>query len=484
MGPTAKDYPDGSVARYKARLVARGFSHIPGLDYTETFSPVLRMSSLRLLLALVASFDLELYHLDVQTAFLHGELPKELYMQQPPHYESPTQPRYVCRLHRSIYGLKQSPRLWFQCFNDFMTTHGYTRLRSEPNVYIRHSSFSFLAVALYVDDIPVLGSSQSVVSHAVAELKAAFPITDLGNLTYFLGLQIIRDRSAGTLLVHQSSFVDSLLKEFGLSDLKPTHTPLPTGCKLSSAECPTSDGDKAYMTQYPYRQLIGKMRYLVSGTRPDICHACNFLSKFMHNPGIKHWKALLRIARYLKSTRNLGICYHHTQSSNSSLLGWSDSDWGGEIGSRRSTAGFVFTLAGGAITWQSKRQVAVTLSTAEAEFVAVALAAKEGLWIQALIEELQIMPKPMLKIYCDNQSCIFLASNPKHSEKTKHVDLKFHFIRELIENRKMQLEYTPTDIMWADFLTKPLTGDKHRSCSRHLRMKRILEIENASVKGE
>lgn len=222
----------------------------------------------------------------------------------------------------------------------------------------------------------------------------------------------------------------------------------------------------------------------MSGTRPDICHACNFLSKFMHNPGIKHWKALLRIARYLKSTRNLGICYHRTQSSTSSLLGWSDSDWGGEIDSRRSTAGFVFTLAGGAITWQSKRQVAVTLSTAEAEFVAVALAAKEGLWIQALIEELQIMPKPMLKIYCDNQSCIFLASNPKHSEKTKHVDLKFHFIRELIENRKMQLEYTPTDIMWADFLTKPLTGDKHRSCSRHLGMKRILEIENASVKGE
>ncbi|MCO5580381.1 hypothetical protein L7F22_034248 [Adiantum nelumboides] len=212
-----KLHPDGSVARYKARLVARGFSQIPGLDYTDTFSPVLRMSSLRLLLALAASFDLELYHLDVQTAFLHGELPEELYMQQPSYYESSAHPRYVCRLHRSIYGLKQSPRLWFQRFNDFMITHGYTRLRSEPNVYICHNSFSFLAVALYVDDIPVLGSSKSVVSHAVAELKAAFPITDLGDLTYFLGLQIVRDRSVGTLLVYQSSNVDNLLKEFGLS---------------------------------------------------------------------------------------------------------------------------------------------------------------------------------------------------------------------------------------------------------------------------
>ncbi|MCO5566722.1 hypothetical protein L7F22_020401 [Adiantum nelumboides] len=268
-----KLHPDGSVACYKARLVARGFSQIPGLDYSETFSPVLRMSSLRLLLAIAALFDLELYHLDVQTAFLHGELPEELYMQQPPHYESSAHPRYVCRLHRSIYGLKQSPRLWFKRFNDFMITHGYTRLCSEPNVYIRHNSFSFLAVALYVDDIPVLGSSKSVASEAVAQLKAAFPITDLGDLTYFLGLQIIRDRSTGTLLVHQSSYVDNLLKEFGPADLKPSHTPLPTGCKLSLSDSPIFDSDKAYMTQYPYRQLIGKMRYLVTGTRLDICHA-------------------------------------------------------------------------------------------------------------------------------------------------------------------------------------------------------------------
>ena len=188
-------------------------------------------------------------------------------------------------------------------------------------MYICHNSFSFLAVALYVDDIPVLGSSKTVVSHAVAELKVAFPITDLGNLTYFLGLQIIRDRSVGTLLVHLSSYVDNLLKEFGLADLKPSHTPLPTGCKLSLADCPISDSDKAYMTQFPYRQLIGKMRYLVTGTRLDIFHACNFMSKFMHNLGIKHWKALVRIARYLKSTRHLGICYHPTQSSSSSLLG-------------------------------------------------------------------------------------------------------------------------------------------------------------------
>ncbi|MCO5576728.1 hypothetical protein L7F22_030545 [Adiantum nelumboides] len=174
-----KLHPDGSIARYKARLVARGFSQIPGLDYGDTFSPVLRMSSFRLLLAMAAQFDFELYQLDVQTAFLHGDLSEELYMQQPPLFESSEYPHHVCRLHRSIYGLKQSPRLWFQRFNDFMLAHGYTRLLSEPYIYIRHTPISSLIIALYVDDIPVAGSSKSVVLDAIAEIKSVVPITDL-----------------------------------------------------------------------------------------------------------------------------------------------------------------------------------------------------------------------------------------------------------------------------------------------------------------
>ncbi|MCO5582553.1 hypothetical protein L7F22_036450 [Adiantum nelumboides] len=323
--------PDGSIASYKARLVARGFSQTPGLDFTETFSPILRMSSFRLLLAMAVILNLELRHLDVQTAFLHGTLPEKIYMQQPPLFVSLVNPEYVCRLHRSLYGLKQSARLWFQRFNEFMLSHGYTRLQTEPNIYTRHTQTTYLIVALYVDDIPVLGSSSQVVEDAISELKSAFPITDLGELTYSLGLQIDRDRSKGNIVVHQSSYIDGMLQKFGLSSIKPSTTPIATSCKLSLNDCPSNEAEKTYMPQFPYRQLIGKMRYLVTGTRLDICYACNFLSRYMHNPGLKHWKALLGIARYLKSTRNYGIKYALTQSWNSSqpLLGWSNSDWGG-----------------------------------------------------------------------------------------------------------------------------------------------------------
>eukprot|EP00250_Pteridium_aquilinum_P019822 c24589_g1_i1 orf=892-4791(+) len=229
--------PDGTIARFKARLVARGFSQVPGLDYHETFSPVLRMASIRILFALVAALDLELHHLDVQTAFLHGDLPDDIYMEQPPHYISKENPTFVCKLHRSLYGLKQSPRLWFQRFNNFMLSHGYTRLQSDANIYIRHTSSSLLVVALYVDDIPIIGSSESVIAEAKAELAAAFSITDLGPLTYFLGLQVIRDRVAGTLILHQTKYVAELLKEFGFLNIKPASTPLPITHKLSFADC-------------------------------------------------------------------------------------------------------------------------------------------------------------------------------------------------------------------------------------------------------
>lgn len=199
----------------------------------------------------------------------------------------------------------------------------------------------------------------------------------------------------------------------------------------------------------------------------------------MHNPCIKHWKALLRVLRYLQHTRNLGLMYHcDTNPSHlTALLGWSDSDWGGEIDTRRSTAGYTFTLAGAAVTWQSTKQDKVTLSSTEAEFVAVALATKEGLWIQMLIEELKIIPCIPLKILCDNMSCIHLVKNPKHSEKTKHVDLKYHFIREMVEDKKLELEHISTDHMWADFLTKPLPTQKHELCCTNLGLHRVIKID-------
>jgi len=466
---------DGSVARYKARLVARGFSQVEGLDYSETFSPVLRMSSFRVLMALTAALNLEVHHMDVQTAFLHGDLPEEIYMKQPPFRHSTTHPLHVCHLHRSLYGLKQSPRLWYHRFNSFMLSSGYTRLTIEPNIYIRHTSHHFLIVALYVDDIPLIASDLTLLQKAKFELSSVFRMTDLGPLTYFLGIQVTRDRTLGTVTLSQSKFVTEILEKYGMSNCKPVNTPLPVSHKLSLSDCPTAPADRDYMTQFPYCQVLGSIRYLVTSTRPDLCFAAGFLSRFMQNPGLPHWKALKRLLRYLAFSQNVGLMFssHQSLSQLTALLGWSDSDWGGNVDTRRSTAGFVFLLAGAVVTWQAKKQNSVTLSTAEAEYVGVALATKEGIWLQMLISELNVTSRPKLKIFCDNMSCITLASNPRHSERTKHVDLKYHFIRELIEAKKLELEYTPTEMMWADFLTKPTPQKKHDECCTSVGLVRI-----------
>ena len=250
-------------------------------------------------------------------------------MSQPPGFESSSQPNYVCHLHRSLYGLKQSPRLWFQKFNSFMLTHGYSRLLSEPNIYIRHkhSSNQFLIVALYVDDIPLVGTP-SEITQAKLELSQAFSITDLGPLSYFLGMQIKRDRTLGTLIIHQNKFTNEILKSFGMLNIKPCTTPLPLISKVSLVDSPTTPKDIAFMKQFPFKHLIGKLRYLANGTCPDLGFAINYLRHFMHNPSLMHWKLVQRVMRYIKDTSNYRLTYKRFQYERplKSLIGWFDSD--------------------------------------------------------------------------------------------------------------------------------------------------------------
>ncbi|KAH6556110.1 hypothetical protein KP509_1Z204600 [Ceratopteris richardii] len=304
-------------------------------------------------------------------------------------------------------------------------------------------------------------------------MRTAFTTTDLGPLTYVLGMHVIRDRPRGMLYLHQSKFASDLLSTYGFDTVKPVRTPLALKTKHSiydsPSHTPTSD-DSSLRVLSLVRPLIGKFRYLVSCSRFDLCFAINYLSRFMHNPSLSHWYSLKRCIRYLKHTKHHGIRFTRSFSHDPplELLGWSDSDWGGEIDTRKSTASGVFMLAGGAVAWFSKKQTSVALSSAEAEFVALALTAKEGVWLQTLLKELLPSQPISLKIMCDNQSCIQLASNPKHSEKTKHVDLKYHYIRELVEQKKLQLTYVSTHLMWADLLTKPLAADKFTQCSKHL----------------
>ncbi|MCO5594128.1 hypothetical protein L7F22_048149 [Adiantum nelumboides] len=277
-------------------------------------------------------------------------------------------------------------------------------------------------------------------------------------------------------------YTREVLAKYNMLNCNPSVIPMSVSQQLTLDMCPSTPAEQHAMAEVPYRPSLGSVRYLVTCTRPDVCLAAGVHSRFMHNPGNVHWQSNKRMVKYLNHTNDFGITYHASLNKDAPrLIGWSDSDWGGDQDTRYSTSGFVFVLAGGAISWQSRKQATVALSSTEAEYVAAAMAAKEGIWLQRLLEELQIFKPLPITLHLDNQSCIHLAKNPKHHEKTKHVDFKYHFIRELVEEGKINLEYTPTEYMWADFLTKAVPKVKHDACCSNLPIQPVFHPTEGGV---
>ncbi|MCO5559697.1 hypothetical protein L7F22_013298 [Adiantum nelumboides] len=308
--------------------------------------------------------------MDLRTAFLNGELDDLIYMKQPPNYLSEKHHTHVCQLLKSLYGLKQSPLQWYRRFHGCMANLGYQRLQSDPNVYTRHATYIFLVLAIYVDDILLLCSSLTALDAAKTELHASFSMTDMGPLHYCLGIQVYQATS--TITLSQDVYILSLLKKFNMADCKGMETPLSINLKLQPSTGKSQE--------FPYSNIIGGVRYLVTCTSFDICFAANLLSHFMQHPGTPHIQCLKRIMRYLQRTKSFGLSYHATTPlSIPYLTGYSDADWGGDQVTLQSTSGYVFLLSGAAITWQGKKQDRVTFSSTEAEYVSMTLALKEGI---------------------------------------------------------------------------------------------------------
>jgi hypothetical protein len=466
---------DGSINRFKARLVAKGCSQKEGVDFTETFAPVARMPSLRALLAIAAAQDLEIHQMDVKTAFLNGDLEEDIYMEQPPGFVAQgSQANLVCKLNRSLYGLRQAGRAWYKKIDAALNELGLKPTMSDNCIYVLREA-STVYVLLYVDDLLLISKDLSQLQSIKAELSKRFEMKDLGEAQFILGLQIHRDRARRCLSLSQSQYVKTILSRFNMQDCKPASTPMSTGIKLRREEQPTASvelkeqavgAQQDDMNEVPYAQAVGALMYAAMGTRPDIIYSTTALSQFLQCPTRLHWVALKRVLRYLKGTQQAQLVYHPTAGSAQYPLavhGYSDSDWGNDVNDRRSVTGWVFLLYGCAVSWQSRKQRSTALSSVEAEYMATAAATKEAIWWRRFLTELGLLPPGPTLIYSDSQGSIALAKNPDHHDRTKHIDLRYHFIRDQIAAKAIRTDFIGTELMLADVLTKPLSRDRHEA---------------------
>ena len=448
---------DGSVERHKARLVAQGFSQKYGMDYDETFCPVVRTESVRAVIALAATKNLLLHQMDVTTAFLNGTLEEEVYMKQPEGFVKKGKENLVCKLKKSIYGLKQSPRCWNNALDGYLKSINLEQSNADPCIYTGPEG---VIVAVYVDDILIATETEEMMIKMKRSLSQKFEVKDLGELTSFLGVQV--KQSSDGIWIGQPGYTSRILDKYQMKDAKPVSTPVDISSKMNI------DSDSPPVDELLYQSAVGSLLYLSSWTRPDIAFAVNTVAKYNSNPTMEHWKAVKRILRYLKGTSEQGIKY--SKDSKENIIGYCDADWAGDRSDRKSTSGYVFHLAEAPISWRSKKQSCVALSTAEAEYVALASAAQEAVWLRELLRQLDGPVEEATTIFDDSQSAIAMAKNPQFHGRAKHIGIKYHYIRGEINNGTVKLQYLPTAEMPADILTKGLAKDRHEKLARMFRI--------------
>ena len=449
---------DGSISRHKARLVARGYSQTEGVDFDEVFAPVAHASTVRTLLSFANSNNFEVHQMDVKTAFLHGVLDCDLYMEQPEGFVDPERPDYVCKLNKGLYGLKQAARCWNETLDKHLIESGYTKGSADSCIYVKIQGKSFVIMAVYVDDIIPVSNDPSLLACEKEALCQRFEMVDNGCIEYFLGMFIRRDRDNRVLSICQPNYINDMLLRFGMSNCKPVSTPIEPGVKHDKL----GDEEEPFDTR-TYQQAIGCLTYLSTATRPDIGAALGILSKFMSNPSVAHWTGVKRIFRYLRGTYDYGLVF--AGGKDDQLHAYSDSDWAGDVVTRRSTSGYVMKYGNSTVSWCSRRQATVAKSSTEAEYVALSLATQEVIWLRRLLSDLGVEVSAPTMIQEDNQGAIDLSRNPKHHNRTKHIDVSYHFTRERIATKEIDVSYVHTGDNVADIMTKGLAKgpyEKHR----------------------
>ncbi|MFS7974794.1 putative RNA-directed DNA polymerase [Helianthus anomalus] len=426
---------DGKIMKHKARLVVKGYSQQHGIDYQETFAPVARFETIRVVISVAAQRGWNLHQLDVKTAFLNGNLSEEIYVSQPEGFEEVGNEDKVYRLKKALYGLKQAPRAWYSRIDGYFIKNGYERSINEPTLYVKKVDGEIIYVCLYVDDIIYTSSSLKLVKEFKRCMEHEFEMSDMGLLKLFLGLEV-KQTDKGVFL-SQENYAKGIVSKFGMEGCKVEDTPMNVNEKLMQDD----KADKA--NEVIFRSLVGSLIYLTH-TRPDLAYSVSLISRFMQNPSKLHLGAAKRIVKYVAGTTGYGIWYERGVPIN--LIGYTDSDWASSVDDRKSVSANVFSLGSGAVTWSSKKQSTVALSSTEAEYVASSAATSQAIWLRRILEDLGVPQEAPTVILCDNHSAINLSRNPVLHGRTKHIEIKHHYIRDMVAQQRISLEYCRTNM--------------------------------------
>lgn len=446
-----KYHSDGRIERYKARLVAKGYTQIEGLDYGETFSPTAKLTTLRCLLTVAASRGWYAHQLDVQNAFLHGDLHEVVYMVPPPGLRRQGE-NLVCRLNKSLYGLKQASRNWFATFAAAIRQTGFVQSKADYSLFTKVSGSSITVALIYVDDILLTGNDLHAITSLKESLLKKFLIKDLGDLKYFLGIEFARSQKG--IFMSQRKYALDIVHDAGLTGSKPELFPMEQNLRLTS-----ESGEKLHDPS-KFRRLVGRLIYLTV-TRPDIVYSVRTLSQFMQVPTTHHWNAALRLLRYIKGTPGQGLLL--PADNQLKLTAFCDSDWAGCRETRRSISGFCVFLGTSLVSWKSKKQTNVSRSSAEAEYRAMANTCLELTWLRYIMRDLRVPLSNPSVLYCDNQAALHIAANPVFHERTKHIEIDCHIVREKVQAGQVKPRYVPTRLQVADVFTKALGKDQFQS---------------------